>query len=306
MPTPYSMGPLERVLYLRTVGVFGELGASMLAAIAQHSREQFFVRGTAVTDPGQPLRSIQFVVDGRVELTGIGDVASEVGVGAVIGLVELLAQSALPMGAVAVEDTRTLELDWDTLLDVWDRHFPIVETCLRQFSREVIGLRDPVANASGEVGTTDELAPWPLRLPDRVQALLSVGSFRDGHPDGLVDLARQVAPLEVPAGRSLWAPGDPADHFLVLTSGEVEHDPGGRAFGTSAMATVGLYEMLAGDVRTETVVARRTLRALRVDREPFLDMIEDHFEMALDLLGHLAHLLLSRPVAQPAARAPAA
>jgi CRP-like cAMP-binding protein len=302
MATAYFMGPLERVLYLRTVGVLEGLGASMLASIAQHSREQFFVRGTSVTETGRPMRAIQFVIDGRVEVTRDGGSPRTVRAGGVVGLADLLARSAPGMGAVAVEDSRTLELEWDTLLDVCETHFPIVQACLRYFARRVhASLAD--MSTPGTLGTG---IPYPtvspLLLPDRVQALLSVGLFSEGHPDGLVDLARQVIPTNVPMGGALWRTGDPADHFLVMVTGAVRHTMGDRQFATGAMATLGLLDILVGDVRTEEVVAEHPVYALRADREPFLDMLEDHFELALDLLAHLANMVLSQAAATSGGR----
>lgn len=293
MSTAYFMGPLERVLHFRTVGTFEGLGAPMLAAVAQHSRERFFPKGTTIADAGQPWSTIQFVIDGRLQVTRSRTPNTAATAGAVVGLVERLARSVPDVGAVAIEDTRTLEIEWDTMLDLWEQHFPIVQACLRHLAR---GVRDSLGiDPDGRrLGTgTPYAKTGNLLLPDRVQALLSVGSFRDDHPDGLVELARQAAPLDVIPGRQPWKTGAPADHFLVLLGGSVDHDAAGRAFSTHAMATLGLYDVLAGNVRTEAVTAREPVHALRVDREPFFDMLEDHFEMTLDLLGHLARLLLS-------------
>src|SRR5215211_3178944 len=45
--------------------------------------------------------------------------------------------------------------------------------------------------------------------------------FRHGRPETLADLARQAVPFDYPVGSFLMRQGEPADHVLVLTAGEV-------------------------------------------------------------------------------------
>jgi CRP-like cAMP-binding protein len=45
--------------------------------------------------------------------------------------------------------------------------------------------------------------------------------FRQGRPDALAAVAAQATPFDYPVGSFLMRQGEPADHVLVLTAGEV-------------------------------------------------------------------------------------
>ena len=66
------VGPVERLLYLRSLPGFVSLGASELATIAYETRERFFKRGQRLFTEGEAARAVHFLVEGRVSVRSQG------------------------------------------------------------------------------------------------------------------------------------------------------------------------------------------------------------------------------------------
>ncbi|MDH3457564.1 MAG: Crp/Fnr family transcriptional regulator, partial [Gemmatimonadota bacterium] len=132
------VGPLDRVLYFRTLPEMDRLSAAHLAAIAAHAREEFFPRGSTLIAADEQVETLYLVVDGQVALARSGQPEGEAGPGASVGLLHLLARTESGLEATAVTDTLTLRLDWDDHLDVCEEHFPILEQYLWHLSDRMV------------------------------------------------------------------------------------------------------------------------------------------------------------------------
>ena len=109
--------------------------------------------------------------------------------------------------------------------------------------------------------------------------------------------------VSIESGERLWRPGDRADHFLVIISGQVRcaTGPSWHCHGGEGV-TVGEFEALAGLKRRFEAEAEQPIRALRVETGAFLDILEDHPHMAVSVAGILADrylFLLGEPGTPP-------
>jgi CRP-like cAMP-binding protein len=124
-------------------------------------------------------------------------------------------------------------------------------------------------------------------------ALHRAPAFPDESMDALAELAGHVQQVSLEEGDVLWNAGARAEGFWVVCSGAVE-----LTWAPATRLTVGpggvpgLVETLADrDFACEArAIERTTLLSVAID--PFMDLIEDHFELASSLLGWLARPLI--------------
>lgn len=289
------VGPLDRVLYLRTLPVFEPLGSEALAAIAQHARERFFRRGSTVLRPDRPAHAVFVVVDGLISIYRDARRVEDAGPGEAVGFLHLLSRTTEGIEARADVDTLTLELDWDAQLDVCEDHFPVLLQYVRYLSRRSVAELSRIADGTrlGEPHDAPFVGPRALNLVERILGLRRSRPFSRCSVDALSELARHVVEERLRAGQPIWTRGTPAGHLLLVVSGSVRcHVDPGRAFLAGPGVTLGMHEALMDGVRWYDVVTAEDLVGLRIDVEPLVDILEDHFEMAIDLTSMMAVRLM--------------
>jgi len=296
------VGPLDRVLLLRTLPMLQGLGPVQLAAIAQHAQERFLPRTTTLSLADGVNEAIHLIVDGQLEVRRQDGAPRTFQPGDAVGFTEMLSRSNPRLEVRASVDTTTLELDWDAQLDVCEEHFPVVmqyvsyiaATLVEKLKQQPIATMDPVPLIESQGFEAQ------LNLIERVLVLSRSGAFSSGCLDALSELAHHVTEIGWRAGEQIWARDDRADHFLVLASGSVRcHPPAGGSFVCHAGNVLGIHAALSQRPRWHNTVTEQEIIALRVDIEPFIDILEDHFDLALDFLALLATDLMALEVAAP-------
>ncbi len=303
---PLFFGPL---LYFRTVPALDRLSSSLLGAIAQHAEEVFFPAGAPLLEPDRPREAFFVIVEGRVSVRGSNGLEELIGTGEALGFLQLLARSEEPLDARAVWDTVALRVDWDAHMDTCERHFPILEVhmaflaqrCLEEMSR--IRRADPgrvaLLGVGAGRGSSQEhgpriAPPTSLNLVRRLEALHGSEAFPSSSMDALAELTRHMEEVRHPPGARFWSDGDPSDSFLLLASGELvlEGPNAGWKEILGPGDVAGQLEALGGLPREGSLRSEVPTVTLRVDVEPFLDIMEDHFNMAVEVTAGLARRLM--------------
>jgi CRP-like cAMP-binding protein len=288
------VGPLDRVLFLRTLPILEGAAPQHLAAVAQHARERFFPKGNLLLRRGEPAEAAYLVVEGRVAMTRDGR-SESLGPGEAVGFLQLLARAEHEVEARAEEDTLVLALDWNAQLDVCEEHFPVLMHYIRYLClRTLDELRGSPAGALPDYPTDLVGVPLrPLNLVERILVLSRARAFSVTTLDALTELAHHVDEVRLRPGEPAWRTGDAADHFLLVASGIVRsHVPGGGRFRSGPGLTVGMPEALRGEPRWYDAGAESAVAGLRIAVEPFVDILEDHFDMAVDFTSVLARRVM--------------
>jgi len=288
---PPFVGPL---LHLRTLPALEGLAPAYLTVLAQEMEEVLLPGGMPLLTPGSLAQELHVIVDGAVTIRRGGRVTSA-GPGDVVGFLEVLTQEASPGGAWVDGDTVALKLDAEGLREACERHFAILMSLLSGIARQV--LLDPSAlSAVVQGGGPEGGAPLRGEL-DRVGRMVALHrspAFPSASMDALAELAGSLREVRFQAGDPLWSVGEPADGFYLVCDGLVRYadEAAGWSVDVGPGGVPGLPATLA---RTRWVVAASAVTdvvALRVDTEPFLDVLEDHFHMAFQFLGRLARCVL--------------
>lgn len=288
------VGPLDRVLFLRSLPALDGLAPAHLAAIAQHARERFFPRGAVLFRREQPAEAVYLVVEGKVAVTRVGR-SQHLGPGEAVGFLDLLARAEHGVEARALVDTLTLELDWDAQLDVCEEHFPVLMQYVRYLAQLAIRELLQLSAEAPEVSPADlpVRGTGPLNFVERILVLSRSRAFSTSSLDALTELARHVTEVHLDAQQTVWQREEPADHFLLIASGIVRGDlPEGRALRARAASTLGMHEALRGESRWYSAAPETSAVALRIEVEPFVDILEDHFDLAVDFTSVLANRVI--------------
>ena len=300
---PERKGIRDRVLTMRSHPMFEGLDDDALMLLAEHGAPAVYSDGDVISPEGEPTRSLCLVVEGEIAVSRQGQVLSVRKAGDAYGGLPLLARVPSTL-AVSVGNTVTLEVPATAFEAALTQNFSLLRTTLRQLGTSVLAMRGNLPTVPQGEHAIDEGSYYdqPRTLVERLINLRQ-GNFRHMNMEALIDLARSMVELRLPAGTLLWSAGDPSTHALHVDVGRVrctERD--GRSASVGHGFTIGVLDVWSGsrvyDARAET-----PLIAFRIDIEGFLALLEAHPEVGLDLLRGFARDLLegSRPSQPPGA-----
>ena len=291
-----QVAPLERMLHLKRVPMLSGLPSAEVAVLADAAAERRFPRGSVVFREGEPVGAVHFVVRGALGALRKGTPAGRIGPGGTIGGLALLARGPLGSEVVADEETLTLELDADAVVEVLEDRFPILQHILRETSRRAITLLarlrlDPTAGVPELC--PDEGSPGEIDLVDRILFLRRMEVFRRSSITALADLGRAMAQVRFEPGTRLWHEGEPGPSILLLRSGFVTaRSAAGPSFRAGPGFPLGALEALGELPRWYEAVTQTPVVALQGHMGALVDVFEDHFEMAMDYLAVVAQSAL--------------
>ena len=300
---PERKGIRDRVLTLRSYPMFEGLDDDALLLLAEHGAPALYSDGDVISPEGEPTRSLCLVVEGEILVSRQGQVLTVRKAGDAYGGLPLLARVPSTL-AVAVGNTFTLEIPATAFEAALTQNFSLLRTTLRQLGTSVLAMRGNLPSLSNNPSAVDEGSYYeqPRTLVERLINLRQ-GNFRHMNMEALIDLARSMVELRLPAGTLLWSAGDPSTHALHIDVGRVrctERD--GRSASVGHGFTIGVLDVWSGS-RVYEARAETPLIAFRIDIEGFLALLEAHPEVGLDLLRGFARDLLegARPSQPPGA-----
>jgi len=287
---------VRRVLTLRTFPGYAHLPPDQLAVVAEHARERSYAKGSHLLTEGSPVRSIFFIVRGKVEFRRSGRSVRVMGAKAIVGGLAAFAEDPRGYDCIALEDTEVLEMSSMDTFDIFEDNFLLLQIVLRGMAREVLDARRRLPQGAGFSNDVEEdchCSPDPLDLVERMALIRQSMTFAQSRLDAISDMAREAREVRLPAGTSLWKEGDLADHFLILVTGLLEcRTEDGQSFRFGPGDVVGVLDANADVPRWFTADVARDLVALRIDTESLGDVLEDNFDMARDLLRGMAGAIL--------------
>ena len=295
--TARLLGPLERALHLKTVPPLRELSPRELSLVAQYVNERQFWAGDPLHRRGERLGQLFVVVEGRVMVSGGEYGKKSVGSSEAVGLLSLLAKSDEGLDAQAEIDTLALEIRAEDLEKVFENHFDILLSQIRHLARDILKVRMEVSDGAY---LASRRGPKPntsagIDLIDRLTYLRQGDSFSHINLDALVEMAVRLRETRFEAGTRLWRTGDPSHLSYILIEGTVRGicERGEREFRAGPGYPLGNLESICERPRWYEAVTETAVVALEGDTDVFLDVLEDHFGMAMDYVSGLAKAVLT-------------
>jgi CRP-like cAMP-binding protein len=284
---PAQMDRFQRFLFLRTMPGLAEVPPEVSQVIAANTRERSFPKGEYLYRTGVPALEVQYVVSGECEIIRNGRAVRRLGSRSVVGGVSALAGEELGYDCVALEDMVTLAIAVEDSQEIFEDHFVLLKRVLRGTSREVLDTRRKLGESASEPFTFPDR---PFDLVERMAFLRKTFSFGDSEIDAIADLARDVQEVHLPKGEVLWNIGDRSTYFLLPLRGVVDcraTDPD-QHFQLGPSDSVGAVDAMAAERRWFRAEVAEDVVAFRIDQEFLLEVLEDHFTMAMSLLKSIA------------------
>jgi CRP-like cAMP-binding protein len=131
-----------------------------------------------------------------------------------------------------------------------------------------------------------------LSTVEKVIILKTVDIFAKTPDEILVEVAALLEDVEIAAGETIFEKGDKGDCMYIIVSGEVRVHDGDHTFNHLEQGDVfGEMAVLDPEPRVASVTALEDMLLLRLDQEPFYELMEDRIEVARGIIHVLsAHL----------------
>lgn len=295
-PAREGLSSLERMLVLKQLPSIGALPSADLAVIADVARERFFPKGSLLLAEGEPVPAVHLVVDGSVEVRRGGVAIGTMPKGFGVGALGIFSGDPFGIDVVALEDSRTLEIEGDLLFEVLEDRFSLMHHILRDVSRQLVeqvvdlGLdparlfpRPPEAEADGD-----------LDLVDRIFYLRRIPVFAKASINTLFEVSRGMTEIRFPPGTTLWKEGEAAPGVFLVTGGRLRcRSAAGLDFQAGVGFPMGAAEAMAEWPRWYEAVTLTTVTGLQGPIETLIDILEDNFELARHYLAGITRGLIA-------------
>jgi CRP-like cAMP-binding protein len=285
----------ERMLHLRQVPVTTMLPAPVLRILASAMRPRTLAPGKQVLSQGTPMEAMYLLTDGALTLTRDGAPFGAINAPQTVGFLSILARQDTPYDAVANIETRALELETDTLLELFADHFELLSATLRYLAERLwLEFQELPAEALGipaaDLGT---IPNRPLDPVERILAFRKTSGFATANLNALAVLTRQTEETRIGPGVTLWEPGDRADRVIFVVKGSVLcNTEDGRTFRYGTGTGVGGIEALAYRPRWYRATTETDVVGFWGHTENLFDLFEHQLRMAMDFIAMLARAQL--------------
>ena len=127
---------------------------------------------------------------------------------------------------------------------------------------------------------------------ERVLFLKAVDFFEEIPSELLIQVARVAEEESFQTDATLIAEGDEGDCLFLVVEGKVRVLFEGRELARlGPKQCVGEMSLLDAEPRSASVIATEPTLCLRLDQEPFFDLLAEHPELARGLIGVLSRRL---------------
>lgn len=278
---------VEREVFVRSLSLARPTGASA-RALAAAMEDVRLASGTVIFRADDAPEAAYFVMSGTVELVAPGTDPWTFGRGAVVGILDVMAERPRARTAIVRADALVLRLRADDWLDILEDDFEYTRDVLRGVASANAGVHLELGPRGGfdepplDAPTIAEDAPR-LGLVERMMVLRDTDLFRRTTIQAITTISDACDELRLPAGAILSDRVSLFAGFSVVARGVVEMTRAGEPelrarFGPASV--VGGPFGLAHPPEKLEVRAITDASLLHVRDEDFYDVMEDHFDVA--------------------------
>ncbi|MEP6783369.1 MAG: Npt1/Npt2 family nucleotide transporter, partial [Acidobacteriota bacterium] len=271
---------------LRRVPLFDFTHVDELFRLARLGRQVRYEKGRTVYQKGDPVTTIQFLLDGCVTMSGAHDIKAP----AALGFEELLERTTMPSAITAAERSITLSLTADEFLALLSENVELAEGIFKMLIAS-LDLAKGHALIHGTLPAEMKDAAH-LRPIDRVLLLQSSPLLGRATAAQLWRLSTIARETTVAAGSEAIAKGEAA--ILIILSGSLRVE--GKPREAAAGDVIGMYETLAGCGIEPSITAVTDARVLRIDRAGLFELLADHTDLLQDIFSILLRLSSGRTI----------
>jgi CRP-like cAMP-binding protein len=263
--------------------------------LARGMEDVYLKAGEVLYRQGEPTNEHYFVTSGEIELVAEGVPAWRLGERSLVGTIDLTLERPRTRTAIATKKSHLLRMPASDWLDMLEDNFELMLRGVVGLAEGVHALRMELADFDPEIDHRPSTSPGPvprgrLGLIDRIFKLRGVALFAEGEVQALTNLAELAHDVEVTDAALIFEREKPSDAMFVVLSGEVVASREGSSrperYGPGCLV-LGSVAATAADLGYEARAAGLT-RMLKISREDYYDVMEEHFALARSSLKALA------------------
>jgi CRP-like cAMP-binding protein len=277
---------IQRMLTLRQFPGFADADLGELATIAENLVERTYIPGATVATPASRVPAIHLVIDGRLEGASSRNAW---GPRSAVGALEAIAGRAMTDRVVATKETRTLQLATADFAEILEDNYSVLSSARRMLARRLLAL--DTALVMRPRALVDDFVE-PLGMVERLLILRAQLPFARAKLQALSTLAQAAEELRFPARTTIFEAGEDANGVLVILDGLAKLRRVNGPDLVMAGAAIGALETLAELPLSSAIESVTPLRVLRLPGAALFDVMEDHTDFAISLVGRLAAELL--------------
>jgi CRP-like cAMP-binding protein len=134
-----------------------------------------------------------------------------------------------------------------------------------------------------------------LSTLERVITLKSVGIFAELPDEILMEVAGLLEEVDVGAGTVIFQKGEPGSSLYIIIDGEVRVFDGSSTLNhLGPRDTFGEMALIDPEPRVASVEALRDTQLLRLNKDPFDELVDDRIEITYGMIKVLATYLRNR------------
>ena len=134
-----------------------------------------------------------------------------------------------------------------------------------------------------------------LTTIEKVIVLKDADLFAETPDELLAEVAELLTEVELPAGEAVFSKGEPGDSLYIVVSGQVRVHDGEYTLNLLGESEVfGEMALLEPEPRMASVTAETDALLLRLDGEPFFELIDTRSEVARGIIRVLSRRLRQR------------
>jgi len=288
-----SIGLVEKLLALRSVSAFGEFPDSELAVLASHAQLRMFDTGERLLGPGERVQDIMVPVRGELRVSRGDEMVHSDELTAGVGMLSMLSERPSNLHVWAATEAVVMTIRRSLLSDALEDDFQMSLRLLQRLSVDLVAELRGVAEDRMVPDVEPDLpvdTGRDLDLVERLMLLRLSQVFRAASMDGVAQFAKMLTPARYAKGELLWRERDASTGMLLIVDGVVGCTHSGRPTVTRYQRTglLGTIDVLSGHKRWATARCETPVRGLWSDREMLLDILEDNFELTVNLLKFVA------------------
>ncbi len=313
---PGEMTRLQKAENLIQVNIFAVLPCAALELAAGSMEEVNFKTGEAIIQKGDRGDRLYTVLEGQLRIHDIGQSISTLTVGGVVGEMALLDGQPRSASVTAVADSRLLQLKKDSFDELLAAQPQVARELLILLSRrlrermvdlapttaqEAVQPRLPLAGGKKGIRMNAALAEAPVGL-NKLFTLKGTGLFGGLDNHLLEQVAGLLDEVDLSGGETLFYEDDPGYSLYIVAMGQVRVHIAEKTLAYRGEGEViGEMALLESKPRSATVTAVMPTQLLRLDQQPFFELLEVQPKLAREMIKMLAGRLRTH-LQEPAER----
>lgn len=306
---PAAMMTLQKTDFLKQAGIFSHLPDEVLSRLSGLLVEVQFAPGERIMQKGEAGDYLYIVVDGHVRVHDQEKKIDTLARGEVVGEMALLDDVPRAASILAVSESRLLRLDRQPFFDLLATQPDLARDLLGLLSHRLRGrtadlppaLQEraalPVLPMAGvQPGMTSSVAAQgKLEDLDKLFVLKRVPLFAESADQLLGEIALLLEEVDLAGGETLFHEGDPGRSLYIVAAGQVRvHIEEATLAYLGEGEVFGEMALLEAEPRLATVTAVVPTQLLRLDQDPFFELLELQPALARGMIAMLSARLRAR------------